>query len=117
MNQRGVNHFPCQAVLHGLSKAALASVMMNRRFKFTNYLALGVAVVTAFGLASCATYSKVSERRPRFIPFTTGAGPLANAQTAIVKAMRIDRRDPVVALGEYISAAETALRQLKRSPN
>jgi hypothetical protein len=31
--------------------------------------------------------------------------------------MRIDRRDPVVALGEYISPAETALRQLKHSPN
>jgi pimeloyl-ACP methyl ester carboxylesterase len=31
--------------------------------------------------------------------------------------MRIDRRDPLVALGEYISAAETALDQLKRSPN
>jgi pimeloyl-ACP methyl ester carboxylesterase len=31
--------------------------------------------------------------------------------------MRIDRRDPLVALGEYISAAEAALQQLKRSPN
>ena len=61
-------------------------------------------------------YSKVSERRPRFIPFTGGAGPLTNAETGIVKAMQIDRRDPLVALGEYMSAAETALRQLERSP-
>jgi len=30
--------------------------------------------------------------------------------------MRIDRRDPLVALGEYMTAAETALGQLKRSP-
>jgi hypothetical protein len=61
--------------------------------------------------------SKVSERRPRFIPLASGAGPLTNAQTGIVKAMRIDRRDPLVALREYLSAAETALRQLRRSPN
>ena len=51
------------------------------------------------------------------MPFTSGAGSLANAETGIVKAMRIDRRDPLAALGEYISAAETALDQLKRSPN
>ncbi|MGA8657424.1 MAG: hypothetical protein WB586_14860, partial [Chthoniobacterales bacterium] len=30
--------------------------------------------------------------------------------------MQIDRRDPLAALGEYMSAAETALRQLERSP-
>ena len=97
-------------------KTALALITMNRHFRFTNYLPLVVAVVTACGLASCATYSKVSERRPRFIPFTSGAGPLTNAETGIVKAMQIDRRDPLAALGEYMSAAETALRQLERSP-
>src|SRR6516164_8802205 len=90
---------------------------MNRRFRLTSYLRLVVTVVTACALASCATYSKVSERRPHFTPATSGAGPLANAETGIAKAMRIDRRDPLVALGEYISAAETALQQLKRSPN
>ena len=89
---------------------------MNGHFRFTNYLPWVVAVVTACGLASCATYSKVTERRPRFIPFTSGAGPLTNAETGIVKAMQIDRRDPLVALGEYMSGAETALRQLERSP-
>jgi len=70
----------------------------------------------AVSLSSCATYSKVSERRPHFIPFTSGAGPLANAESKIVKAMLIDRRGPLAALGEYMSAAETALRQLERSP-
>ena len=90
---------------------------MNRRFRLTSYLPLVVTVVTACALASCATYSKVSERRPHFTPVTSGAGPLANAETGIVRAMEIDRRDPLVALGEYMSAAETALRQLKRSPN
>jgi pimeloyl-ACP methyl ester carboxylesterase len=59
---------------------------------------------------------KVSERRPRLIPLASGAGPLTNAETGIVKAMRIVRRDPLGALGEYLSAAETALEQLRRSP-
>jgi hypothetical protein len=53
---------------------------------------------------------------PRFIPFTSGAGLLTNADMGIVKAMQIDRRDPLVALGEHMSAAETALRQLERRP-
>jgi pimeloyl-ACP methyl ester carboxylesterase len=82
-----------------------------------NFSRLALALITVCTLASCATYSKVSERRPRFMPFISSAGPLANAETGIVKAMRIDRREPLVALGEYISAAETALGQLKRSPN
>ena len=105
-----------QALPRRFIETALALRTMNRHLRFTKYLPLVVAVVTACGLASCATYSKVSERRPRFIPFTSGAGPLTNAETGIVKAMQIDRRDPLAALGEYMSAAETALRQLERSP-
>lgn len=89
---------------------------MKVLFTFNRYVPLALAMFAACALESCATYSRVSERRPRFIPFA-GGGPLANAATYIVKAMRIDRSDPLVALGEYMSAAETALDQLKRSPN
>jgi pimeloyl-ACP methyl ester carboxylesterase len=89
---------------------------MKVRFTFNRFLPLGLGVFAACALGSCATYSKVSERRPRFIPFSNG-GPLANAVKQIVKATRIDRRDPLTALGEYISAAESALRQLDSSPN
>jgi pimeloyl-ACP methyl ester carboxylesterase len=90
---------------------------MNTRLPFDRYLQLALAVVTACALGSCATYSKVSERRPRFIPFATGVGPLANAQTEIARATQRDRRDPLIALGEYMSAAEVALHQLDRNPN
>jgi pimeloyl-ACP methyl ester carboxylesterase len=89
---------------------------MKVRFTFNRYLPLALAVFAACALESCSTYSRVSERRPRFIPFA-GGGPLANAATYIVTAMRIDRHDPLVALGEYMTAAETALDQLKRSPD
>ena len=89
---------------------------MKEHFTLTRFPNFALAIVMACALVGCATYSKVSERRPRFIPFTSGAGPLTNAETGIVKAMQIDRRDPLAALGEYMSAAETALRQLERSP-
>jgi pimeloyl-ACP methyl ester carboxylesterase len=89
---------------------------MKVLFTFGRHLPLALAVFAACALESCATYSRVSERRPRFIPFT-GGGPLAKAATYIGQAMRIDRRDPLVALGEYMDAAETAMDQLKRSPN
>jgi pimeloyl-ACP methyl ester carboxylesterase len=82
-----------------------------------NFLRLGLTFITACALASCAApYSTVSERRPRFVPFTS-TGPLRSAVKGIVEAMQIDRREPLVALGEYMSAAETALHQLKRNPN
>ena len=89
---------------------------MNAPLTFDRYLPLALAVLTACALGSCSTYSKVSERPPHFTPFASG-GPLANAGTEIVKATRIDRRDPLVALGEYMNAADTALGQLDRSPN
>ena len=82
-----------------------------------NFSRLAVALITACVLAGCATYSKVSEKRPRYVLSTRPVGMLANAEAGIDRAMRIDRRDPLVALGGYMSAAETALRQLKRSPN
>ena len=41
---------------------------------------------------------------------------MANAEAEIVKAQRLDRRDPLAALGEYITAAQTASLQLQRNP-
>jgi pimeloyl-ACP methyl ester carboxylesterase len=89
---------------------------MNTRVTLNRCLPLALALVTACALGSCATYSRVSERRPHFIPVAS-SGPLANAATKIVNATRIDRRDPLVALGAYMSAAEAALRQLDHSPD
>jgi pimeloyl-ACP methyl ester carboxylesterase len=89
---------------------------MKVRFTFNRYLPLALAVFVACALESCATYSTVSERPPRFIPFGGAAGPLANAQAGIVEATRIERHNPLTALGEYISAAEAALHQLDRNP-
>jgi hypothetical protein len=81
-----------------------------------NFSRLAVAFLTAFAVASCAIYSRVSEKRPRLILSVRPVGVLANAGAEIARGMGVDRREPLAAFAEYISAAETALRQLKRSP-
>jgi len=76
---------------------------------------LGIAVACAIG--SCATYSKVSERRPRYNPAAGGSGAMATAEAKIIKALQVDRRDPLPALGEYMTAAEIASGQLEHNPD
>jgi pimeloyl-ACP methyl ester carboxylesterase len=76
-----------------------------------------VVFIMACSLASCAVYSRVSEKRPRFILSARPAGLLANAGSDIENGMRVDRRDPLVALSEYMSAADIAMLQLERSPH
>jgi pimeloyl-ACP methyl ester carboxylesterase len=78
-------------------------------------LVLGMAGACA--IASCATYSKVSEKRPRYHATAGGSGALAAAEAKIISALQVDRRDPLVALGKYVTAAEIASRQLEHSPN
>ena len=75
-----------------------------------------VALFTACAVASCSTYSKVSERRPLFHPGAGTQGPLATANAEIVKALQLDRREPLSALDEYLSAAQTAALQLQSNP-
>jgi len=89
---------------------------MNEHFTLTRFPQFIVALITACALASCATYSKVSERRPRFHPIASAVGRLANAEAAIANALQLDRSNPLTALDEYMSAAQTALRQFERNP-
>jgi pimeloyl-ACP methyl ester carboxylesterase len=70
----------------------------------------------AGAIAGCATYSKVSEKRPRFLPVAGRTGALAKVEAQIVKALASDRREPLAALGGYMTAAETALLQLQHDP-
>ena len=88
----------------------------NKHFALTRFPQFAVALITACAIAGCATYSKVSQRRPGYHPIAGAVGALANANAEIVKALRLDRRDPLAALGEYMTAAETASDQLQRNP-
>ncbi len=87
----------------------------NKHFVLTRFPQFAVALITACAIAGCATYSKVSEKRPSYNAVAGGTGALANANAEIVKALQLDRRDPLVALGEYMTAGETAWRQLQRN--
>jgi pimeloyl-ACP methyl ester carboxylesterase len=81
-----------------------------------NTIMLAVAVLTACALAGCSTYSKVSEKRPRYQPLAVATGAVTKAEAEIVEALRRERRDPLAALGGYLTAAETASHQLQRNP-
>src|SRR5260370_1269975 len=88
----------------------------NKHFTLTRLQQFAVALITACALASCATYSKVSEKRPHYNAVAGGTGALASANAEIVKGLQRERRDPLAALGEYMTAAETASGQLQRNP-
>jgi pimeloyl-ACP methyl ester carboxylesterase len=89
---------------------------MNGRFKSIRLQQLAVTMITACAVVSCATYSKVSEKRPRYHVLAGVTGALANANAQILKALQVDRRDPLAALAEYLTAAQTASVQLQRNP-
>jgi pimeloyl-ACP methyl ester carboxylesterase len=88
---------------------------MKEHFTLTRNPHFALAIIIACALAGCATYSKVSERRPRFRPIASAVGRLANAEAAIAKGLQLDRSKPLAALDEYMSAAETALHQFERN--
>ena len=77
-----------------------------------------VITAVAFSLAGCAQYATISEKRPRTLPPPPGSGALlASAEKTITKALQQDREKPLVAIGEYLDAAEAAAQQLAREPH
>jgi pimeloyl-ACP methyl ester carboxylesterase len=67
-------------------------------------------------LSGCSQYASVSEVRPRFRPIRSTAGALVSVQQCVTNAVRQEHRKPLAALGEYLTAAELAVRQLARNP-
>jgi hypothetical protein len=74
-------------------------------------------MAVACAIASCPTHSKVKEKRPLYNTDAGAPGTVASAEAKIVQAINVDRRDPLVALGEYMTAAEMAWGQLPRNPD
>ncbi len=75
-----------------------------------------MAFAAALVLAGCARYATVSEKQPQFHPVQAVAGSLMHVQQDIVRAMREQQKRPLAAIGEFLSAAESASRQLARNP-
>jgi len=89
---------------------------MNSHFGFTRFGHLAFTLAFVCALAGCSTYSGVREIRPRFNPPPGGVRKLAGAESEIARAQQICKRTPLAALGAYITAVETAARQLHRNP-
>src|SRR5438876_4984562 len=64
--------------------------------------------------AGCAQIAVVSEKRPAALPAGSGANRVAT-QT-IDSALAEEQKQPVVALGAFVTAAQDSLRQLDRNP-
>src|SRR4051812_28384850 len=70
----------------------------------------------AFTFGGCARYASVTERRPQFHPARRAAGVRAGVKSRIVSALHRKRSEPLVAMSEYLSAAEAAAQQPARTP-
>src|SRR5881396_3200547 len=64
--------------------------------------------------AGCAQIAVVSEKRPAKLPPSSAADQAAT-QT-INSALDEEKKQPIVALGQFVAAARDALRQLDRNP-
>ncbi|MEO6053595.1 MAG: hypothetical protein ABIP97_06245 [Chthoniobacterales bacterium] len=74
-----------------------------------------LAALVICTLAGCTTNSAVKVRDPKFRVTSTMA-PLSEAEAQIVKGQRNERFNALGALGNYISAAQIALKQLQSHP-
>src|SRR5262245_37381171 len=85
---------------------------MTSRFKtLAHPLALATpAALIAIGLAGCASYSSITEKRPRYLPIT----PVVRL---IVAALHADRRHPEPIIGQYLDAASEASAELRARPS
>ena len=72
------------------------------------------ALCATLTLAGCAQYATVSQKKPQFRPVRAAVGALVSTEQRIVNALRQENREPLVAIGEYLAAAESAMQQLAR---
>ena len=76
-----------------------------------------LTALAAVALAGCSQYAEVSQRRPQFQPLRTTVGALVTVEQGIAQALKRERSEPLVAIGEFLTAAQTASQQLARNPN
>jgi len=73
-----------------------------------------IPTLAALALAGCAQYATVSHRKPQFHPPVATAG---SVQQGIANGLRQEKRDPLASIGEYLTVAELAAKQLDQNPN
>ncbi len=75
-----------------------------------------LVLAAALGVAGCAPYASVSSVRPGFHPVRSTAGALALVERRISTALGQQKREPLMALGEFLAAAKSAQQELVRDP-
>ena len=75
--------------------------------------AIFVSVGATLALASCAQMAEVKPKRA-VLQGPPGAEPLASAEQEIAHALRIERAEPLHALGNCVEALDIASRELRR---
>lgn len=80
---------------------------------FKIHLRAIIALTGLVVIAGCAKYAVISERRPKLE--ATLAAP-SHCMECMVVAERAEKRRPLEALGEYLSAAESAAERLRQNP-
>jgi triacylglycerol esterase/lipase EstA (alpha/beta hydrolase family) len=74
------------------------------------------ASFTCLLLSNCSHIASVSEHRPVFRPLGLVSGLANDVQTGISEALKSSKRDPMASLGGYLTAAESASRELAKNP-
>lgn len=95
------------------------SMTDKSRFISVSLRLAGIASLSAILFSGCALDASVKERIPRYKPLamvTAASGQINKAESAIVDALRYGRRDPLLALGKNMLAAQASLAQLKANP-
>ena len=73
-------------------------------------------LLSTLALASCAQYATVSQVRPRFRTTRAVSAPIAQVEQSFAQTYGSERSAPLQALGEYLSAADTAAQTLAANP-
>ncbi len=93
--------------------------MSDKRRLLFLFKTSSISLLAATLLTGCASDASVKERIPRYHPLASASissETLRKTESAIVNALHCRQRAPLVALGENICAAQTALDQLKVTP-
>jgi pimeloyl-ACP methyl ester carboxylesterase len=88
----------------------------HRRLEFIFAIHAIAVFITVLSFAGCAQYASVAEKRQRVLPPSAGVGALQGTEQSISDGLRRAKNEPLVAIGRYLSAAQTAANQLERTP-
>lgn len=80
-----------------------------------NHLFLALAFCSV--LSSCKHFAEVRERRPILRPISTTLGAVSTIHQGLADSLKQNKKDPLAALGGYLSAADAASKQLALTPD